>query len=79
MSSTDFPVNRYKGPVRRTTSQAQLNKLLKDPDAIDNRVWKMLVEGGMWFYKHPKSSLEYQLWTDEKEGTVAFQQYIGRW
>jgi hypothetical protein len=77
--SADFPVNRYEGPVRRTTSQEQLNKFLKDPDAIDNRVWKMLVEGGMWFHDHPKTKVCHQLWTDEKEGTVAFQKYIGRW
>lgn len=75
-----YPQNHYEGPVKRTASQKQANRLLKDPDAIDDRIWKMLAEeGGLYWHKHPKTGIEHQLWTDGKEGVVAMQKLLGWW
>lgn len=75
----DLPQNHYEGPIMKTTSRAQVNRLLKDPDAIEQYRWDNLVEGDMHFHKHPKTGIEHQLWTDEKAGTVALQKLLGWW
>lgn len=74
-----YKQNHYEGPIKRATSRAQANRLLKDKDALDERQWRRLVEGDCSFHIHSKTNVTHQLWTDEKEGTVALQKCIGYW
>ena len=74
---TNIKRNHYKGPVRRATSLASLNRLLKEPEAVDELMWDELVKGNLTFRTHPKTGVCHQIWTDERPGTVALQQCIG--
>ena len=74
-----YAQNHYEGAIKKATSRAAANRLLKDPDGIEQYRWDNLVKGGMHFHKHPKTGIEHQLWTDEKDGTVAMQKLLGWW
>ena len=72
-----YKQNHYEGPIRRATSLVKVCRDLKDPDALDDFQWAMVVKGGIHFHTHPKTGITHQLWTDEKPDTVAYQKCIG--